>query len=93
MADTFDADPNTLPLITKAFRQSWITHNPGGSSGAPLDAVATTFSMRAALDATHSSSASSRSKPPRPRRHGVKPHHHLSCNCSRGAMRCHDPNG
>lgn len=53
MADTFDTDPNTLPPITKAFRQSWITHNPGGSLGAPLDAVATTFSMRAALDAIY----------------------------------------
>ncbi|WP_100465912.1 hypothetical protein [Mycobacteroides abscessus] len=51
MADTFDSDPNTLPPITKAFRQSWITHNPG--AGAPLDAVATTFSMRAALDAIY----------------------------------------
>lgn len=49
MAETFDTDPDTLPPITKAFRQSWITHNPG----APLDTVATTFSMRAALDAIH----------------------------------------
>lgn len=47
MPDTFDSDPNTLPTVTKALRQAWTTAAPGGH----IDAVATTFSMRAALDA------------------------------------------
>ena len=49
MPDTFDSDPNTLPTVTKALRQAWATAAPGGH----IDAVATTFSMRAVLDAVH----------------------------------------
>ncbi|WP_078323417.1 hypothetical protein [Mycobacteroides salmoniphilum] len=50
--DTFDLDPNTLPPVTNAFRQSWTTHNPG-TIGTPLGAVATTFWMRATRDAIY----------------------------------------
>lgn len=28
MADTFDADPETLPPVTKAFRLAWVKANP-----------------------------------------------------------------
>jgi hypothetical protein len=52
VSDTFDSDPNSLPTVTKALREAWITKSPGGI-GAPLDAVAAPFSMRAVLDAIH----------------------------------------
>jgi hypothetical protein len=49
VSDTFDSDPNSLPTVTKALRESWITAAPGGN----IDAVAAPFSMRAVLDAVH----------------------------------------
>jgi hypothetical protein len=54
MTDTFDSDIDSLPPVTKAFRECWVgrTPNPFGY-GNQLDAVATTFSMRACLDAIH----------------------------------------
>jgi hypothetical protein len=54
MADTFDSDPNSLPPVTKALRQCWLGRS-SHAFGIPseIDAVATTFSMRAVLDAVH----------------------------------------
>lgn len=52
MSDTFDSDPNSLPATTKTLREAWTTNSPG-SLGAPLDAVAAPFAMRAVLDAIH----------------------------------------
>jgi hypothetical protein len=50
VSDTFDSDPDSLPPVTKQLRQCWIDHAPGGR----IDAIASTFSMRAVLDAVHS---------------------------------------
>lgn len=50
MPDTFDTDPGELGPVTAALRACW--DQPAGL-GAHLDAVATTFSMRAVLDAIH----------------------------------------
>lgn len=49
MSDTFDSDIDSLPPVTKALRQCWVDQSPGGR----IDAVASTFSMRAVLDAVH----------------------------------------
>lgn len=47
VSDTFDSDPDSLPPTTKTLRESWINQAPGGR----IDAVASTFSMRAVLTA------------------------------------------
>jgi hypothetical protein len=49
-ADTFDTDPSELPPVTRALRECWTTQAGPGNY---LDAVASTFSMRAVLDAVH----------------------------------------
>jgi hypothetical protein len=50
MPDTFDTPRVSLPPITAALRACW--DQPAGF-GAPIDAVAAPFSMRAVLDAVH----------------------------------------
>lgn len=49
-ADIYDADPTTLPPVTRAFRECWITQAGPGNY---LDACAAPFAMRAALTAVH----------------------------------------
>ncbi|QOF30197.1 hypothetical protein [Mycobacteroides abscessus] len=49
MADTFDADPETLPPVTKAFRLAWVKANPGN-----WGPITPSYELRAALDAVHS---------------------------------------
>jgi hypothetical protein len=50
--DTFDSDIDSLPPVTKQFRECWLNRgpNPFGCS-AGIDAVAAPLSMRAVLDA------------------------------------------
>ena len=50
MADTFDLDPDTLPPLTKAIRNTWA--QPTAFS-AGLDAPPTRETMRALLDAIY----------------------------------------
>ncbi|OBH24702.1 MULTISPECIES: hypothetical protein [unclassified Mycobacterium] len=50
MADTFDLDPNTLPPLTKAIRETW---RPATAFSAGLDAPPTRETMRAILDAVY----------------------------------------
>lgn len=52
--DTFDSDIDSLPPITKALRECWLSRTPNlFGYGAQIDAVAAPFSMRAVLDAVH----------------------------------------
>jgi hypothetical protein len=57
MPDTFDTLPvSSLPTVTRALRQAWITASPGNGPygyGNGIDAVAAPFAMRAVLDAIH----------------------------------------
>jgi hypothetical protein len=48
--DTFDSDPNTLPPLTKAIRDTW---RPATAFSAGLDAPPTRATMRAILDAVY----------------------------------------
>ncbi|WP_322857764.1 hypothetical protein [Mycobacterium shigaense] len=54
MSDTFDSDPSLLPPVTKALREVWL-NQPDNPFGNPpnFDAIPTTWSMRAVLDAVH----------------------------------------
>jgi hypothetical protein len=49
-ADTYDSDPNSLPPLTKAIRQSWPGPTPTSAGTA---AIASNPAMRAYLDAIH----------------------------------------
>jgi hypothetical protein len=51
MADTFDANPTTLPPLTRAISESY--GKPSNFGGRPLDPVAVPASFRATLDAIH----------------------------------------